>query len=478
MQSQTSNTLHNAIIEAGGKDRPSMLSPGNYVQWKSRMKRYIDTKPNHELIHYCLKNPPYKFTWADKQVLIFEGSSVTTTKTYIENYKNVSQDIRDQLNAEAEAVQIILTGIDNDIYSTVDACPNACEMWKAIEMLKQCESINVQDLETNLYWEFGKFTSRDEWQRFVTLVKQSQELKTISYHKLHDILKQHQNEVDEIRAERIARNANPLALVAQQPPDKEIDKLMALISLSFKKIYKPTNNNLRTSSNTSATIVQKSGIQCYNCKEFRHVAREIHKPKRVKDAAYHREKMLLYQELEAHYMYMAQIQEVSPDAVDSEPIFDTKPVQKVPYNDNYNVFAIKSEHYEQSKSAHDTYLIEQDEHNVIIDSFDMSYDKEKIDQNDDDDDLANERELLASLIEKLTCEIDDSKNRNKFLETSNKVLVEKLKGKIEDFKTKNKSLESSNNRFKEANNKLSETNALMYKDLKKFQVELDRRNDV
>nr|GFA32030.1 hypothetical protein [Tanacetum cinerariifolium] len=78
--------------------------------------------------------------------------------------------------------------------------------------------------------------------------------------------------------------------------DKEIDKLMALISLSFKKIYKPTNNNLRTSSNTSranqdnspriyrntgyksqrsgtvagaretvgSSMVQKSGIQCYN----------------------------------------------------------------------------------------------------------------------------------------------------------------------------------------------------------------------
>ncbi|GKA72355.1 hypothetical protein Tco_0778571 [Tanacetum coccineum] len=33
--------------------------------------------------------------------------------------------------------------------------------------------------------------------------------------------------------------------------EKEINKLMALISLSFKKIYKPNNNNLRTSSNTS-----------------------------------------------------------------------------------------------------------------------------------------------------------------------------------------------------------------------------------
>nr|GFA44182.1 hypothetical protein [Tanacetum cinerariifolium] len=98
---------------------------------------------------------------ADKTVPFFEGSSETTTVTYMENYKNVSQDIRDQLNHEAEVVQIILTWIDNDIYSTVDACPNACEIWKAIERLKQGETINVQDLETNLYREFGKFTSRD-----------------------------------------------------------------------------------------------------------------------------------------------------------------------------------------------------------------------------------------------------------------------------------------------------------------------------
>ncbi|GJU29995.1 hypothetical protein Tco_1173584 [Tanacetum coccineum] len=37
-------------------------------------------------------------------------------------------------------------------------------------------------------------------------------------YKLYDILKQHQNEVNEIRTERLARTANPLALVAQQQP--------------------------------------------------------------------------------------------------------------------------------------------------------------------------------------------------------------------------------------------------------------------
>nr|GFA91450.1 hypothetical protein [Tanacetum cinerariifolium] len=111
-----SNTLHNAIMEAISKDRLPMLAP---------------------------------------------GSPITTTARIHETYKNVSQEIRDQLNAKAKAFQIILTGIDNDIYLTVDACPNACEIWKAIERLKQAKSINVQDLETNLYWEFGKFTSQD-----------------------------------------------------------------------------------------------------------------------------------------------------------------------------------------------------------------------------------------------------------------------------------------------------------------------------
>nr|GFB62553.1 hypothetical protein [Tanacetum cinerariifolium] len=95
-----------------------------------------------------------------------------------------------------------------------------------------------------------------------------------------------------------------------------------------------------------------------------------------------------------------------------------------------------------------------------------------------DDDLAKERDLLASLIEKLKCEIDDCKNRNKFLKTSKKALVDKLKGEIEDFKNKNKSLESSNSHFKEENDELSKTNQLMFKDLKKFQAELDRYHDV
>ncbi|GJU22011.1 putative ribonuclease H-like domain-containing protein [Tanacetum coccineum] len=419
-----------------------MLALGNYVQWKYIIKRYIDTKPNNELIHYCLQNLPYKFKWTKKTVPVFEGSSETTTEVYMENYKNVSQDIRDQLNAEAEAVQIILTWIYNDIYSIVDACPNACEMFYKMmnELVRnQCDVTNHQ---VNVYF---LLQLQPEWERFVTLVKKSQELKTLLNNNQLTILKtilittlnipqpDHSKLPDRNRGKAIINSSAPIydqepatvTEVDEMSKEKEIDKLMALISHSFKKIYKPTNNNLRTSSNTSRAnqdnyprinkgtgydnqrlvnvagarenvgtqVVHKSGIQCYNCKEYRHLSRECQKPKRVKDAAYHKETMLLCkqeevgvqlnaeqadwkddtddesddQELEAHYMYMVQIQEVTPDPVDnSGPIFDAELLHKVQNNnDNYNVFAIENEHPEQPES--NTYnREEQNDTNITI----------------------------------------------------------------------------------------------------------------
>ncbi|GKG26493.1 hypothetical protein Tco_0402196, partial [Tanacetum coccineum] len=61
-------------------------------------------------------------------------------------------------------------------------------------------------------------------------------------------------------------------------------------------------------------------------------------------------------------MYMAQIQEVTPDSVDnSGPIFDDEPIHKVQNrNDNYNVFAMENEHPEQPESSNDIYSVEQD----------------------------------------------------------------------------------------------------------------------
>ncbi|GKD22723.1 hypothetical protein Tco_1224426 [Tanacetum coccineum] len=213
---------------------------------------------------------------------------------------------------------------------------------------------------------------------------------------------------------------------------REIEKLMALISLSFKKIYKPTNNNLSTSSNTNRA--HQDNTTRINRGTGYDNKRVINVVGAKENVAYHKDKMLLCkqeevgiqlsaeqadwrddtddepgdQELEAHYLYIEKIQEVTPgDAENSRPIFDTEPLQKVQNdNDNYNVFANDREHPEQPESVNDTYLEEQGDTNITIDSLNVSNNGEMVDQ--DDDDLTKERDLLASLIEKLKCEIDES----------------------------------------------------------------------
>ncbi|GJY38585.1 hypothetical protein Tco_0424949, partial [Tanacetum coccineum] len=171
----------------------------------------------------------------------------------MEKYKNVSQDIRNQLDAEAEAVQIILTGIDNDIYSIVDAYLNACELWKAIE--RKFTSRDGETLES-YYSRFYKMMNE--------LVRNKCEVTNhqVNIQFLLQLLPEWQ------RSQQAATKNRGKAIVNSPPPtydqepamvadddemskEKVIDKLMALILLSFKKIYKPTNNNLRISSNTS-----------------------------------------------------------------------------------------------------------------------------------------------------------------------------------------------------------------------------------
>ncbi|GKA77812.1 putative reverse transcriptase domain, ribonuclease H-like domain protein [Tanacetum coccineum] len=511
-----------------------------------------------------------------------EDSPAVPEQTTIETVMNMTPENRAHFKSEKEAIHLILTGIGDEIYSTVDACQTAQEMWEAIERLQQGESLNIQDVKTNLFWEFGQFTSHDgetiesyytrfykmmnemirnnltvatmqvnvqflqqlqpEWSRFVTIVKQQHKLDEVSYHKLFDILKQYQKEVNELRAERMAKNANPLALVAtaqtlqdpyyqtskphksyaptskaslptrshattrykgkeiakpitppsesaseedsdpeQAQKDKDMQKNLALIAKYFKKLYKPTNNNLRTSSNTrnknvdttprykndnqtgqfgnqravnvvgaretvGGPVVQQSGIQCFNCKEFGHYAKECRKPKRVKDSTYHKEKMLLCkqaekgvqlqaeqsdwladtdeeideQELEAHYSYMAKIQEV-PNA-DSGT--DAEPLEQVHYDTDHNVFANDLQHFEQSESIRNTCAVETGDSNVIPDSPDMCDNDIQDDQNDVECD--NERVSLANLIANLKLDVDENKKIPKQLKKANATLTQEL----------------------------------------------------
>ncbi|GJT22832.1 hypothetical protein Tco_0892769 [Tanacetum coccineum] len=122
--------MHNNIMAAGSKERPPMLGPGRYSQWHSPVEAAENILP-------------------------------VAAHEEVETIHNMTAENKLYFQAEKEAIFLILTGIGDEIYSTVDACNTAKEMWTAIERLQQGESLNVQDVKTNLFWEFGKFTSRD-----------------------------------------------------------------------------------------------------------------------------------------------------------------------------------------------------------------------------------------------------------------------------------------------------------------------------
>ncbi|GJX66831.1 retrovirus-related pol polyprotein from transposon TNT 1-94, partial [Tanacetum coccineum] len=205
----------------------------------------------------------------------------------------------------------------------------------------------------------------------------------------------------------------------QAQKDKEMQKNLALIAKYFKKLYKPTNNNFRTSSNTRnknvdttqgykndnqsgqfgnqrtmtvagareticGQVVQQSGIQCFNCKEFDQ-----------SDWLADTDEEIDEQELEPHYNYIAKIQEV-PNA-DSGT--DSEPLEQVQYDTRYNVFANEIQHSEQSKSISNTCVVKTVDSNVIHDSPDMCDNDIQNDQNAVECD--DERKANASLTQEL-----------------------------------------------------------------------------
>nr|GEZ19448.1 retrovirus-related Pol polyprotein from transposon TNT 1-94 [Tanacetum cinerariifolium] len=290
---------------------------------------------------------------------------------------NMSPKNKALSKSEKEAIHLILTGIGDEIYSTVDDCQTAQEMWEAIKRLQQGESINIQDLTNEM-------------------IRNNLTVATMQVNV--QFLQQLQPEWSRYKGKEIAKPITPPSESAfeedsdleQAQRDKDMQKNLALITKYLKRIYKPTNNNLRTSSNprnknvdttswenVGSLVVQQYRIQCFNCKEFGHFAKECRKPKRVKDSKYHKEKMLLCkqaekeideQELEAHYSYMAKIQEV--------PTTDS---------------------YEQSESISNTCIVETNKSNVILDLPDMCEDDIQNDQNDVESDDEQKHSISLEL---------------------------------------------------------------------------------
>nr|GEZ81588.1 integrase, catalytic region, zinc finger, CCHC-type, peptidase aspartic, catalytic [Tanacetum cinerariifolium] len=285
------------IYAASFENRPLMLNKDNYVPWSSRILRFGKSRRNGKLIHNSIINGPYVRRMIPEPC--DPNRKVHVNETFhVQTDNELTEKELKQIEADDQAIQTILLSLPEDIYAAVDSCETAQKIWLHVQQMMKAD-----------------------------------------YTQLYNFLKYNQKEVDDLKAERLAKIQDPLALMAtsnnpytfpvlhqdqpsfnqnymQQPmPNpKDITYLttamnmaLALMAKAFKLNYStPTNNNQRISSNPRN--------------------RQIAQPARAEgNATGHNADLDEIEEVNANCILMANLQQASTSGTqtDKAPVYDS-----------------------------------------------------------------------------------------------------------------------------------------------------------
>nr|GEZ31556.1 hypothetical protein [Tanacetum cinerariifolium] len=213
------------------------------------------SKPNGEALRKCVLSVPYKLSTVLVHVVEATDNSIAVAEhTTLETPSNMSLENKAHFLAEKEAIHLILTGIGDDIYSTVNACQTTQEMWEAIERLQQVNELRAEKLARNanpLALAAIAQAERDPFYQSTRSHRSSAPSpKPLISSRSHTSTKHKGKEIAKLITSPSEIAFEEDSDLEQAQRDKDMQKNLALIAEYFKKIYTPTNNNLRTSSNS------------------------------------------------------------------------------------------------------------------------------------------------------------------------------------------------------------------------------------
>ncbi|GJR22456.1 retrovirus-related pol polyprotein from transposon TNT 1-94 [Tanacetum coccineum] len=256
---------------------------------------------------------------------------VPVNETFHEQTNNeLTEKELKQVEADDQAIQTILLGLPEDIYAAVDSCETAQEIWLRVQQMMKGSDIGIQEKKAKLFNEWERFTSTDGesiesyYHHFSKLMndfkrnkhfpeKIASNLKFLNNLQPEWSRHYNQKEVDDLRAEQLAKSHDPLALMAnsnnpfnylvfhqdqpssstymqqplpnnnnynpqpsfnqnymQQPmpnpeditdPTTAMNMALVLMAKAFKLNYStPTNNNQRISSNPRNRQIAQPGM--------------------------------------------------------------------------------------------------------------------------------------------------------------------------------------------------------------------------
>ncbi|GJS18836.1 hypothetical protein Tco_0413308 [Tanacetum coccineum] len=112
------------IYAASFETRPPMLNKENYVPWSSRLLCYAKNRLNGKLIYNSIINGPYV-----KRMIPEPGDQnceVPVNETFHEKTDDeLTEKELKQVEGDDQAIQTILLGLPEEIYTAVDSCETA-----------------------------------------------------------------------------------------------------------------------------------------------------------------------------------------------------------------------------------------------------------------------------------------------------------------------------------------------------------------
>nr|GEX27132.1 hypothetical protein [Tanacetum cinerariifolium] len=233
-------------------------------------------KPNGDALRKCILGCPYTPTVTILVVPTTDDSPKVPERTAVKAILNMSLENKAHYESEKEAIHLLLTGIRDEIYSTIDAIAKNANPLALVASGQQYPDPYYQALKSH--------------KSYAPPSKQSSSTRSNASTKYKD--------------KEIAKPITTPSELASEEEDSDPEQ-----AHRYKDIYKNDNQTRQFGNQRTVTVVgaretigsqvvQQTRIQCFNYKEFGHFAKECRKPKRVKDYSYHKEKMLLRKQAE------------------------------------------------------------------------------------------------------------------------------------------------------------------------------------
>nr|GEW14151.1 reverse transcriptase domain-containing protein [Tanacetum cinerariifolium] len=255
---------------------------------------------------------------------------------------------------------------------------------------------------------------QSEWSKFVTNVKLAKSLYTTNYEQLYAYLSQHERHANEVCITRESY-LDSLTFVANYPT-------------LYSPSRSPQHSIKEKKAMTFLYAVALRVVKCYNCQGEGYMATQCTQPKRPRNAAWFKEKLML-----AEAQEMSQILDEEQLAFLADPAVLMANLIEVPYSDSYPNFMINHDVQEMqySEQTHVDDFEDNEIHSGSIIILYSQYLQETQDEFIHDTNPSAPNDLfMLSLVEQLTDHVAHLDKENQ----TNKMVNESLTAELARYK--------------------------------------------